>query len=415
MGDFYIKGRDFPRRSKIGLSCLDANHYLNFISNDNSWICPNPAFYYGIKDSWANFCGGNINGDYWGINYAKEAKKRRDSIYRIKEGTTIYDIRLKNEDKIFIKLRDYPKRRESKSNFERIFVVLDRQDLIVMMQEFGLDKEEDDHKCDIDWGKVSKSIGGIEVYNYFYLRDLQDNEEDVLGTWIYKLDANQGIIYNINLLESITDIRPVMNVKEKKKLKFDIDVNIAKRVLLLEDTCITTLPKVIEYRMVSKFNSVVAEGIIPHSVEIKPDRYVTISNFDKKKNYRDYVLYINDTYDFNKVKKVFDIDFMFKGNEDKLTETLTKLFCKVFGGIEMNNGVGIIWNLNVIKSITPLSNGKVVELDSIALKSKDKHLFNNVNQSGILYFYYNERDFKIKTKTVSKSSIKLLEVDDKPP
>lgn len=131
------------------------------------------GFWYGIKDEWYNF---------W-----KQIEKT--------DLKHFYKITIKNFKKNSININ-------SKSNNHKILVLKTKQDKITFEKKYGHPDEEIPEIIFIDWSKVMKDYGGIELL-YINKNKTKKNEEFFEDIWVDVFDVRSGCIWSEKLLHQI--------------------------------------------------------------------------------------------------------------------------------------------------------------------------------------------------------------------
>lgn len=294
-----------------------------------------------------------VSGIYYSIDNSFLVKQSKFNKYikTFKSKTVIFD-----DDVIIYHLVFYddvkfvrmklltPQRLRDKSNKSKVVLISDDDDFKNFKHLFGL------------------KSNGYDGYDLSVLGDYFAGYEMTARGDLFQLYGYHGVIYNTNVLARI------FSQSIPRQLKHDeihfYDVSYIKRVILLDCSTIEELPTNFEYRIKPKaerfFTDMQVYEIIP-----KPELYILVtdlsSNFrDPTESYKGYMLYIRNEYDLiNALRKVGSTFNVSKSNTDKLLDLIEESFSRIFGGVEIKNNIGIIWNTDLIDSVkllTPTNN-----------------------------------------------------------
>lgn len=343
----YIKANDFPERSKISKVCLGINRYLN-IEPDDSTLLPQ-GFYYNFGYGFVDYASKKIPNNIWGISIFSDKSNPGNKIYELEKKYTVYDVTFKASVK-FITITDFFNKLDDKDSTldikTMILVVRDDCDLKNLNDLFqsALDENESANPLTV----ISEKFGGIEFKNttYYDRSDLLPKLKQVLE----EIYVDTGIIFNMSLLYGVKSIIPVISRYREANYTLTND-----RQLIMKKACIDNLPEnfqyIIGYR--SDINPNIRTGGILYKLKIKEDQYLSVSEVTETKSYKDKLVLINDVKEVEELCRIYDITipFHYLNKDSSLGYTMYKNLSNHFGGYEIKDCEGAIWNINIIQHL----------------------------------------------------------------
>lgn len=397
----YIKGNDFPERSKISKVCLDINMYLNNDVQNFDSILPK-GFYYSFGNLLADYVSENIPKNIWGISIFSDQSLPDHKIYQIKSGFTVYDIN-------FV----------STVNFIQLFKVVElmgedgfnSQETIVVVEDFYdiktlddmLNTSEKDESVMI-MTNIAKNFGGIEFKN---VKSYKDNGVSTrFEKLISAIYTDTGIVFNMSLLSHVKSIYPL--VTKYKEANYELTDS---RQLIMKKSCIDNIPLTYQYIIGcrgDKDKEIRTPGVL-YTIEIKPECFITPCEADTQKLYKDKIIYLRDIQDIEVFTRKYNLNIDMREIDKKsyIPYIMRNRIKDIFGGYEIRECEGVIWNLNILKNLKEVKSNSALKpreivRDNTSLYSKyRKSIYNPNKDYKFLEMYVNTEEIKMRNKKLS--------------
>lgn len=246
----------------------------------------------------------------------------------------VYNIEIKS-DVEFLNFKDVDFHSLKSPSNRQIIVKIDDSEDFKIFKRFFSTKNKDKY----NFALLANIFGGYEIKSHEALKSL---------TLTY--NAN---IFNLSLVQSIESVFPIVE-EEESKIKF-YDVTASRRVMLLNSNTFSEIPSVFEFRVHPKKYNFLSDMDV-YEIVPKKESYLRLSQIDSLElSHINNILYIKDDFDLEvALKMVGRPDAFIKRNIYYTFEILEKCFSSHFGGVEIKDIVGIIWNKDLVESVNKI-------------------------------------------------------------